>query len=333
MTKGVMNALQIARPGAFATVEVAQPHLEARDHPGRLVVQTQWVSLCGSDIPFFTGHKRFTAITYPLPPGQSAHECVGRVVESSSERFHPGDRVLALPEGELGLAEYFVAEAAKAVPLPADVASAESSCLIQPLSTVMNAVDRLGDVAGRSVAVVGLGSIGLLFCWLLKKRCAKSIVGIDPVPERCRWAQALGIDQALALTSLEVVHAARQNLPGKAAPDICIEAVGHQMDTLNDCLELVKKRGTVLAFGVPDQPVYAVEYEIFFRKNVSLVAVVAPEWSSYLAQARDLFQSCRSELEPWVTHRYPIRQAEEAFRLYASHGAGIVKTVLDATLW
>ena len=41
------------------------------------------------------------------------------------------------------------------------VAAAGSSCLIQPLSTVMNAVDRLGDLAGRSVAVVGLGSIGL----------------------------------------------------------------------------------------------------------------------------------------------------------------------------
>ena len=42
------------------------------------------------------------------------------------------------------------------------------------------------------------------------------------------------------------------------------------METLNDCFELVRKRGTVLAFGVPDQHVYAVEYETFFRKNAHL---------------------------------------------------------------
>ena len=67
-------------------------------------------------------------------------------------------------------------------------------------------------------------------------------------------------------------------------PDICIEAVGHQMETLNDCLELVRQQGTVLAFGVPDQPVYAIEYETFFRKNAHLIACVTPDWSEYLAK-------------------------------------------------
>ena len=81
-------------------------------------------------------------------------------------------------------------------------------------------------------------------------------------------------------------------------PDICIEAVGHQMDTINDCLELVRKYGTVVAFGVPDHPVYALEYETFFRKNAVLMGTVTPDWAEYLPKARRLSSptagSCRS---------------------------------------
>jgi L-iditol 2-dehydrogenase len=116
-------------------------------------------------------------------------------------------------------------------------------------------------------------------------------------------------------------------------PDICIEAVGHQMETLNDSFELIRKRGTVVAFGVPDQPVYAVEFETFFRKNAQLVAVVTPEWSEYLAKARDLFIECREELEMLVTHRFPIQAAAKAFTLYERHEDGLLKAILDASCW
>ena len=50
------------------------------------------------------------------------HECVGQVVESTSDMFRPGDQVVAIPEGDQGLAEFFVAQAAKAVRLPPDLA-------------------------------------------------------------------------------------------------------------------------------------------------------------------------------------------------------------------
>ena len=325
-----MKALQIIRPNEFEAVEVDPPRLEPAN-PDRLIVQARWVSLCGSDIPFFTGRKRFR--TYPLQPGQPAHECVGQVVESTAASFSPGDWVLAIPDADRGLAERFVAEAAKAVKLPAEAARAESSCLIQPLSTVLSAVERVGEVAGQTVAVVGLGSIGLLFCWLLRRRGAARIVGIDPLADRCRRAEKLGIDLALPLSGVGAVHAVRRGLPGWAPPDVCVEAVGHQMDTVNDCLELVRKYGTVLAFGVPDHDVYAVEYEIFFRKNASLVAAVTPDWSVYLARARDLFLPNQAEFDAWVTHRFPIRQAAQAFRRYAAHEDGIVKTVMDAENW
>lgn len=325
-----MKALQVTKPRLFTQVQTATPDIQAAGLD-RILVQPEWVSLCGSDIPFFTGNKRDTS--YPLPVATPIHECVGRVIRSTSDLFQPGESVVAIPEANQGLSEYFIAQAAKAVKLPADLDDNGAGCLIQPLSTVINAVDRLGDVKGKSVAVVGLGSIGLFFCWMLKKRGAAQIIGIDPLENRCRAAIGVGATDCITERSLEVLHDARQYAGSWDAPDICIEAVGHQMETLNDCLELVKYRGTVLAFGVPDQPVYALEYETFFRKNANLVACVTPVWSEYLKISRDVFLAARDELEPLVTHRLPIREANEAFRLYEDHEDGILKVLIDMSEW
>jgi threonine dehydrogenase-like Zn-dependent dehydrogenase len=325
-----MNALQVVLPRSFVRVMVPMPHLDTQI-PDRILVRTRWVSMCGSDIPFFTGSKRLKP--YPLPPGAPMHECAGEIVESTSGYLPPGAHVVAIPEGNLGLAEYFVADTARAVRLPIELVDCDMSCLIQPLSTVMNAVDRLGRIQGQSITVVGLGSIGQFFCWLLRREGAGQIVGIDPCAHRCQVAEQFGATRTICARSIEVVHRARQRPDFWTPADICIEAVGHQMETLNDCLELVRRLGTVLAFGVPDHPVYAIEFETFFRKNANLLAAVTPVWSEYLTKARDLFVACRNELAPLVTHRLSIQDAGEAFTLYERHDGGILKALLDTNGW
>jgi len=322
-----MKALQLTRPRVFELVEIPVPELPE----GCILVQTGSASLCGSDSSFFNGNKRY--VDYPLSPGVPNHENVGTVVESRSGQFRPGDRVLAIPEGDRGLAEYYVALAAKATLLPPELSAHDDCCLIQPLSTVLNAVDQLGALEGKTVAVIGLGSIGLFFCWLLKQRAAGEILGIDPNAHRCQMAGKLGADRTIPMRSVELIHAWRGEPGSFPSPEVVIEAVGHQTETINDCLALVRKYGTVLAFGVPDQPVYPLEYELFFRKNASLIAVVTPDWSDYLARARDLFLNCHPELAWLVTHRMPIKAAAHAFTLYEQHADNILKVILDASSW
>jgi len=325
-----MKALQVIKPREFIQVETVRPDLKTAG-ADRILVQPEWVSLCGSDIPFFTGNKRYK--TYPLPVSAPIHECVGKVIESTSSLFQPDDRVVAIPESDQGLSEFFVGQAEKAVKIPDELNNNGTACLIQPLSTVINAVDRLGDIKGKSVAVVGLGSIGQFFCWTLKKRGASKIIGIDPLSERCEIALRVGATVSIPARSIEVLHEARRHPETWDPPDICVEAVGHQMETLNDCLSLVRYRGTVLAFGVPDQPVYAIEYETFFRKNANLLACVTPKWSEYLAISRDIFIESRDELEPLVTHRIPVRDAAKAFEMYERHEDGIIKVLIDMSEW
>ncbi len=325
-----MKALQVVHSRSFDQVQIPIPRLPAEEDD-RILVRTAWVSMCGSDIPFFAGNKRFRS--YPLPPGAPIHECVGEVIESRSDQFQPGDCVLAIPDGDQGLAEYFLARTSKAVILDPDLDDFGAACIIQPLSTVLNAMDRFGPLQEKSFAVVGLGSIGLFFVWLAAKSGASSVVGIDPCADRCRMAETLGATQTFCCRGLEMVHRARAAPNEWEPPDICIEAVGHQMDTINDCLELVRKNGTVAAFGVPDHAVYALEYETFFRKNALLMATVTPDWTEYLAKARDIYMASMEELKRFVTHRLPFRDAEKAFTMYERHEEGLVKAILDARQW
>jgi threonine dehydrogenase-like Zn-dependent dehydrogenase len=319
-----MKALQLVKPRQFQNVEIARPEIG----DDQILVRLQKAVLCGSDIPKFTGMWR--GLQYPLPPGMPIHECVGVVAESRSPRFDVGDGVVAVPRGDQGLAEYYVAEAHKAVCIPGSLVQSEASLLIQPLSTVVYALDRLGDVAGRIAVVVGLGPIGLLTTWLLGQYGARRVVGVDPIARRCQAAQRLGASQAFELHSERLLPLIA---PGEAwePADICVEAVGQQTRTINDCLYLVKRCGRVLALGVPLEPIYPFEFNRFFRQNVHLIASVTPPDETYMVRAAELIERHAQALAFLISHRFTPDQAEKAYTLYETR-AGL-KVLIDGTSW
>src|SRR3954462_12743151 len=103
-----------------------------------------------------------------------------------------GTRVVGWAEGHLGLAERFVARADQVCAIGDELPPVHAT-VIQPLCTVLYAVRRLGDVSGARVAVIGQGSIGLLFSYALKAAGAAQVAGIDPIDRR-DVAQAFGVD-------------------------------------------------------------------------------------------------------------------------------------------
>jgi len=321
-----MKALQLVKPRQFQTVEIARP----QTGDDQILVRLEKVVLCGSDIPKFSGMWR--GLHYPLPPGMPIHECVGAVVDSRSPRFQVGDRVVAVPRGDQGLAEYYVADASKAVRIPEPLVDSETNLLIQPLSTVVYALDGLGDVAGRTAVVVGLGPIGLLTTWLLHQYGAQ-VVGVDPIGWRCEAAERLGAARTFELHSNRLLSRVAQGETWEAA-DICVEAVGQQTRTINDCLYLVKRCGQVLALGVPLEPVYPFDYTRFFRQNLNLIASVTPPDETYMIRAAELIARHEQELAFLITHRFTPDGAAEAFTLYDTRaGDRPLKVLIDGAGW
>jgi threonine dehydrogenase-like Zn-dependent dehydrogenase len=322
-----MRALQVVKPRQFRDIETARP--EASNN--QILVRLEKAVLCGSDIPKFTG--RWRGLQYPLPPGMPIHECVGVVVDSHSPRFRVGDRVVAIPRRDQGLAEYYVADAVKAVCIPEPLTGSDTNLLIQPLSTVVYALDRLGDIAGCTAVVVGLGPIGLLATWLLDKYGASKIIGVDPIAWRCEAARRVGAAQTFETNSERLLPLIAQDDTWEPA-DICIEAVGQQTRTINDCLYLVRRCGRVLAMGVPLEPIYPFEFNRFFRQNLHLIASVTPPNETYMMRAADLICQHEQVLAFLITHRFTLDKATEAYALYETpNWERSLKILIDGTSW
>jgi threonine dehydrogenase-like Zn-dependent dehydrogenase len=315
-----MWAHRLIAPGQLEAVEADEPD---EPRPGRVVARFEAGGICGSDLPSFLGVRDLLVGASSGKPGYPLHEVVGEVLASAADDLPVGARVVGWPLGHLGLAERFTARAHE-VCLAGDELPPAHATVIQPLCTVLYAVRRLGDVRGARVAVIGQGSIGLLFSHALKAAGAGHVTGVDPVDRRDA-ADAFGVDTMEWNTSSRWVD----SLGDGARPDIVVEAVGHQAGTLEDAVEAVAHDGTVLAFGVPDETHYAFPFFRLFRKNATLVAGVTQDRRRSLDAARDYLVEHRKMLDAYITDVFPVAEAQAAFELAVKPTAGRLKVVLE----
>jgi threonine dehydrogenase-like Zn-dependent dehydrogenase len=79
------------------------------------------------------------------------------------------------------MADYFTLAAGRLHPVP-DTLDDQSAALVEPLSTPVHAVRLAGNVAGRAIAVLGAGTIGLFTLAVLRAHGAGRVVTTDPLP-------------------------------------------------------------------------------------------------------------------------------------------------------
>ncbi len=315
-----MWAHRLTAPGRLEAVDAPEP---GDPGPGEVVARFEAGGICGSDLPSFLGTLDLLTGASHGHPGYPLHELVGEVVASGADDVPVGARVVGWAKGHLGLAEYFPARAGHVLVLDDDGLPSPRATVIQPLCTVLYAVRRLGDVSGARVAVIGQGSIGLLFSHALKAAGAAHVTGVDPVDRR-DVASEFGVDEMVWETGSRWAAA----LDGER-PDIVVEAVGHQAATLEDAVEAIAHGGTVLGFGVPDDTHYAFPFAAFFRKDGTLLGGVTRDRRASLAAARDYLLEHEAMLDAYITNVFPVADAQAAFELAVKPTAGRLKVVLE----
>ena len=321
MTK--MLAGQIAGPRRLEMIEIPIPDIEE----GEILVQLQVGCICGSDLPYFlfdTSHPALTGASAPLPPMLSLHELVGLVAQSRSERFKEGDRVLALPTiPHRGLAEYFVSSDDHAVPLPGGPAN--RLVLSQPLGTVLHACLKLPEILGQTAVVLGQGPTGLLFTALLRHLGVARLIAVDLLPERLKVSTRMGATHTICPSATEVARAIETITDGKGA-DLAVEAIG-KAETLNLAAKLLRRNGTLLAFGLPHKYNYDFAFHEFFWNEGRLICSLGPTVDDFRL-AVDMIANGVIDVGPLVTHTLPFNRAQEAFTLFADRAHGVIKVVL-----
>lgn len=168
---------------------------------------------------------------------------VGTVVEvgEAVTRWQVGDRVF----GEMDIAESNVCQDDRLWPL-GDI-QPEQALLLEPAYVAFHSVRESGVRFGDSVAVIGLGAIGLLAVRMARLSGAENVFAIDPLRNRRQCALDLGADEAFDPTAVDVglrVH----ELTGGQGVDVAIEAAG-KYQALQDAIRCARVGGTVCMTG------------------------------------------------------------------------------------
>jgi threonine dehydrogenase-like Zn-dependent dehydrogenase len=306
-----MKAAQITARGRISLVEV--PGLRAlRD--GETIVTPGTGCLCGSDIPFFNEPQA----RYPLAPGLSLHEIVGRVTSSASPAFRAGDRVLAMPVGLLGCAEQLLIADNRIVRVD-DALSDEAAVISQPMATVLSALSTVPNVIGLNVAVIGQGPIGQLFNACLSNAGAARVIGLDIRETRLATSCEFGATDVVAVSPDDEGAGAFERvreITNGAMADLVVEAVGHADQQFNLATSLARVKGRVLYFGIPPDRFNDIAFEPVVRKSLTIHTSVPDDLRPFVTIAMRAIGQGRINPDRLITHRYDFADLQRAFETY-----------------
>jgi len=280
---------------------------------GQVLLRFLAAGVCGSDLPAFRGVRG----RLPGDDGPSAaekdgfpiHEVVGEVIASRHPDHRCGDLVVGWASGFDGMMERVISDGDGLAPYDPALTPAEAVGL-QPLACVLYACEQLPDLAGRHVAIVGQGSIGLLFSYVAKAAGARRVTGVDPV-DRASIATEFGVDEAVRATSDR--WAGRLAAGDRA--DVVIEAVGHQVATLNHAIAAAAPGGTVFYFGVADDDAYPISMRTMLRNNLTLKSGVTHDRRRMLELAGKFAAEHPGLLRTYLTHTFGVDDVQGAFDL------------------
>ncbi|MBT3199028.1 MAG: alcohol dehydrogenase catalytic domain-containing protein [Phycisphaerales bacterium] len=319
--------------------------------PDEVLVKIDAVGVCGSDVHYYTtGAIGSQKIAYPWTVG---HECAGTILETGSSviSLQPGQRVavdplktcgtcdqclagrehtcrnqafLACP-GQLAgaLAEYIVMPASCCLPVP-DSMNNDEVTIVEPLSIGMYACGLAPEKPPKRAAILGSGPIGLSVLLSLRAAGAEEIFVTDLLPERLKIAAAMGATWTGCHPTQDVVSEILDQT--KLGVDCVFECAGQQ-ETLDQCVQLLRPGGTILAIGIPELDRVSFCPDVMRRKEIRLQNV--RRQNGCVQAAIDLISSKRADVMPMVTHHFGLDESRDAFEMVADYRDGVVKAIIN----
>ena len=214
---------------------------------------------------FATLEKVQAKLDQPIPLGYSSS---GVVVEAGRDSgFNVGDRVACGGAGFANHAEYDYVPRNLMVKIPEGVSFEDASCATVG-SIALQGVRQCEVNLGESVAVIGLGLMGILAVQMLKASGCR-VVGFDPNSSRCKLAEEMGCDRAVN----DNFAAECMAFSGGFGVDaVLITAATHSDEPVTVAAEICRKKGKVVATGLVGMNLPRDQYykkEVDFRLSCS----------------------------------------------------------------
>ena len=332
-----MRAVVFEAPRSVEVVERPTPELQ---QPDEALIAVDCTGICGSDLHIYHGRVK-------IEPGFTiGHEFVGTVLEAGAAvaKVRPGDRVCGCFHTACGTCWFCLRGAyhkcdrsrtfghgSTLGALPgtqaerATVPHADLTLRRVPeglsddvalfagdvMGTGYHAVQEASLHPGDSLAVLGMGPVGLSAVQVARVAGADPVLAIDTVPQRLELAERFGAIP-VHLTE-EQPREVTKRLTGGRGVDAAIDAVGHA-DALDLALRLVRKAGVVVVLGVYAEP-SEIHMGLVWLKAITLRAGPA-NVIAHLDRVLELLRSGALDPRPLVSHHMSLDEAAEAYALY-----------------
>lgn len=301
--------------------------------PDDILVKVAACGVCHTDYSFIKGVP-----TIKKPPIILGHEPSG-VVEEVGERvtrFKKGDRVIIPPLFSCGqcytckigreniclnmtfvgssidgaFAEYVRVPAKDVARLPPELPLEESCIIADAISTPFHALKNRAQVkAGDSVVVYGCGGIGLNVIQVAAAMGAK-VIAVDRKDEKLQLAKEIGAFELVNSLKEDPVKAVRR-ITGIGA-DVAVEAAGVPA-LLKQAFDSVRWGGRVVVIGYSPQDVSLSAGRIMFRE-IEIVGSLGCRPVDF-PPLIEMVRMGRIKVKPLISHRLPLEQINEAFKL------------------
>ncbi|MBA3301129.1 MAG: alcohol dehydrogenase catalytic domain-containing protein [Thermoleophilaceae bacterium] len=337
-----MQAVTFQAPGEVRVEDKPEPQLVASDDA---IVRIDATGVCGSDLHIFHGRVKMER-GFTL-----GHEFVGTVAALGDQvtRVSEGDRVLGCYHTACGScfhcmrAEYHKCDDARVFGHGSTLGSLEGTqaelALVPRADMTLRRVPEgmsddvalfAGDVSGTgyhaveasrvkpgdSVAVLGLGPVGLCAVQAAKAAGAAQVIAIDTVEDRLAMAKSFG---AIPVhLSEEDPRGTVKSLTERRGVDAAIDAVGHP-DAFDMACRLARKCGTVSATGV-----YAERMEVHMGVIWIKALTIATGHANVIGhvdRVLGMLEHGVLDPAPLVTHHMSLADAPEAYAAYDRHEA------------
>jgi len=323
---------------------VAVPTIDSGD----ILVRVKVALTCGTDVKVF---RRGYHARMIVPPAVFGHELAGDVVAVGEgvRQFSIGQRVVAsnsapcdacffCRRGLQNLCEDLLfnnGAYAEYIRIPARIVQKNTyvipshvgyydAALVEPLACVVRGFEETAPREGDTIAIIGLGSIGLMFVKLAKLYGCR-VIAVGRRKTQLERAASLGADELIVAAECDPVRTIRELTHGRGA-DIAIEAVG-KPQTWEWAASMVRRGGTVNFFGgCPNDSRVHLDTALLHYSEITCKASFH-HTPAYIRKALDLVCAGHITASFFVNREEPLANLLEVMRHLMSHN-GHLKTAI-----
>ena len=319
-----MRAARLAGPKHFEFIDTDMP--VAGD--GECLIKLERVSVCGSDCRH--GFNIHPEEEYPMEPGRPCHELAGVIVESRTDEYREGQRVIAIPaRGSGGLMEYMPSDPSRMILLP-DEGPLDEWVMCQPSGTVLYSCQQMPNILGKNVVIMGQASIVLSFAMITSRMVESNVAVVDPLDYRLEKSKHFGSTHQIN-PDKENVDEAVLDITDGVGPDVIVEASGYP-GPFNECFRLVRQFGTIMVFGVQADDFVPVEHNYIMDKQPRMIGTTGARSGDPTTQIKHMVAlRQRGWCEPadLITHRMDFSDVQKAYDMYDTQQDEIIKVIID----